>query len=436
MRRSINQISAEARAGDSASRSSSSRRAWALGGTAMVSGFPFVLPGQGAAEVPIRAGVIGCGGRGLGAVVDLLAADRSATVVALADLFEDRLNQCRQQLKEVGVQVLGGHCFAGFDAYEKLLALPEVNYVILATPPHFRPIHLRTAVEAGKHVLLERPAAVDAPGVRSIIESGELAVRKGLSLVAGTHRRHRRDYQETIRRVREGAVGELLVGRAYWEAGEVWFNGSDPQWPEMEYHCRNWYYFTWLSGDHIVEQHVDNLDVMNWVLGTHPVRARGNGGRQVRTGRLMGQIYDHFAIEYEYPNGARVHSFCRQTDGAEGNISESVTGTRGNSNCRTLIAARGAPPWHFAERFTSGYVQEHLDLVRSIREGRPLNESRPLAESTLTAIMGREAAYSGQPVGWDQAYHSTTRLAPERYAFDAKPPPSPVAIPGQYKLLP
>jgi len=386
-------------------------------------------------ETPIQAGVIGCGGRGLGAVADLLAADQSARIVALADLFPDRMNLCREQLKGIGVQVLGGRCFVGFDAYAKLLALPEINYVILATPPHFRPIHLRAAVEAGKHVLVEKPVAVDGPGVRSVMESGELARQKGLSLVAGTQRRHRRDYQETIRRLRDGAIGELLIGRAYWEAGEVWFNGSDTQWPEMEYQCRNWYYFTWLSGDHIVEQHIDNLDVLNWVLGAHPVRARGNGGRQVRTGRLFGQIYDHFAVEFEYPNGARVHSFCRQTDGAEGHIGESVIGTRGTSNCRNLIAVKGAEPWRFVAPFTSGYIQEQVELIRSIRAGQPLNQARQLAESTLTAIMGREAAYSGQPVGWEQAYHSTWKLAPERYAFDAKPPSSQVPMPGQYKFV-
>jgi predicted dehydrogenase len=367
-------------------------------------------------------------------VLDLLGADKTSSIVALADLFLDRLNLCREQLRGFGVQVLGSHCFVGFDAYEKLLALPEINYVILATPPHFRPIHLRAAVEAGKHVFLERPVAVDAPGVRSVIESSELARKRGLSLVAGTQRRHRRDYQETIGRLRDGAIGKLLIGRAYWEAGEVWFNGSDPRWSEMEYHCRNWYYFTWLSGDHIVEQHIDNLDIMNWVLDAHPIRARGNGGRQVRTNRLLGQIYDHFAIEYEYPNGARVHSFCRQTDGAEGKIGEHVIGTLGASNCHNLIEIKGVQPWRFAQRFPSGYVQEHVLLIQSIRNAKPVNEARQIAESTLTAIMGREAAYSGQPVEWEQAYHSPRQLAPERYAFDAKPPVLPVAMPGLYRF--
>jgi predicted dehydrogenase len=315
-----------------------------------------------------------------------------------------------------------------------LLALPELNYVILATPPHFRPMHLRAAVEAGKNVFMEKPVAVDGPGVRSVIESGELAKEKGLAIVAGTQRRHQKDYLDTVKRLQDGAIGELLVGRAYWNGGEVWHFGRKPEWSEMEYQCRNWYYFVWLCGDHIVEQHIHNLDVINWVFGAHPIKASGNGGRQVRTDPKYGVIFDHFAIEYVYPNGARLYSYCRQSNGTEGNVSEAVIGARGTSNCQNLIQVKGEKPWRFTEKSRNGYVQEHADLIAAIREHKPLNEARQVAESTLSAILGREAAYSGQSITWDEMFHSSVRRAPERYDFATQPPQETVALPGKYKF--
>jgi predicted dehydrogenase len=406
----------------------------AAAGATMAANFPFVLTGAAAPDDPIRVGLIGCGGRGTGAVGDVLKAAPNVQVVALADLFGDRLANCRNELKKLNVAVRDDHCFTGFDAYRKVCGIEEINYVIMATSPHFRPIHLRAAVEANKHAFIEKPVAVDGPGVRSVIESGRLARQKKLAIVAGTQRRHSNDYRETIRRLRDGAIADLLVGRAYYNTGTLWHRGRKPEWTEMEYECRNWYYFTWLSGDHIVEQHIHNLDTMNWVFNGHPAKASGSGGRQARTDAKWGHIYDHFAVEFEYPGGARVFSFCRQTDGAEGNVSDSVIGAIGSSNCRNLIQAKGEKPWRFDEKPAVGQVQEHTDMIQSIREGNPLNEAERIAESTLTAIMGREAAYSGQAVEWEAALNSTKSLAPKNYEFDAEPPNSEVAIPGRYRF--
>jgi predicted dehydrogenase len=403
-------------------------------GAVVAANFPFVLTGQAAEIQPIRVGLIGCGGRGTGAAANVLEAADNVKIVAMADLFKDRLESSRNELRAMHAEVPDNRCFIGFDAYKHLLALPEVNYVILATMPHFRPLHLRAAIEAGKHVFMEKPVAVDGPGVRSVIESGELAKAKGLSIVAGTQRRHQTDYRETIRRLRDGAIGPVLVGRAYWNGGELWHHGRMPEWSEMEYQCRNWYYFTWLCGDHIVEQHVHNLDVMNWVMGAHPIKARGNGGRQARTDPKYGSIFDHFAVEYEYANGARVYSYCRQTDATEGNVSEAVIGALGTSNCQNLIQAKGEKPWRLTEKSPNGYVQEHTDLIASIRENKPLNEARQVAESTLTAIMGREAAYSGQSIGWEQMLNSNISRAPEKYNFETPPPLEEIPIPGKYKM--
>ncbi|MDB6125810.1 MAG: Myo-inositol 2-dehydrogenase [Pedosphaera sp.] len=436
--------------------------------TAVVANFPFVLSSSAAEDKPIRIGLVGCGGRGTGAAGNAISSAPNVQIVALADLFKDRLEGCRNGLKkEHGVEVSDDRCFTGFDAYQKLVALPDLDYVILATMPHFRHIHLRAAIEAGKNVFMEKPVAVDGPGIRSVIESGEMAKKKGLSIVAGTQRRHQKDYQETIKRIQDGAIGEIIAARAYWNGNELWHHGRNADWSEMEYQCRNWYYFTWLCGDHIVEQHVHNLDVINWVMGAHPIKASGMGGRQVRTDPKYGHIFDHFAVEYEYANGARMFSQCRQHDNCESNISEAVMGTNGTSNCHSVIqmkhmqdapqvaqaeSKRGGDAlvhasdqvvkpvksekniWKFTTKNNNGYVQEHTDLIAAIRSGKPVNEARQIAESTLTAIMGRESAYSGQSITWDEMLNSDVKLAPESYGFDVAPPKSVVAIPGKYKM--
>ena len=426
-----------------------------LAGVAAVSQFPFAITGRASPDDPIRIGLIGCGGRGTGALLDALGAatnviyprsgyhtedaaqnaaatQKGLSVAALADVFPDRLARCREQLKKLNINLPDDRCFTGFDAYKKLLAIDEINYVIQATPPHFRPLHLRAAIEAGKNVFVEKPAALDGPGIRSVIESSELAKQKNLGIVVGTQRRHLFSYAETIKRLQDGAIGDILYGTCYWNGGVIWVVTREPGWTDMEWQLRNWNYFTWLGGDHIVEQHVHNLDVMNWVLG-HPIKAYAMGGRQARPSKDYGHIYDHFAVEFEYANGMRMFSQCKQMDGCEDRVAELVVGTKGTSNCQNFIQVKGGDSWRFPGKDPNAYRQEHLDLINSIRAGKPLNEARTAAESTLMGIMGREAAYSGKSVSWDAALNSTTRLGPEKYEFGGLPFPE-VAVPGKYKF--
>ncbi|NLY99886.1 MAG: Gfo/Idh/MocA family oxidoreductase [Pirellulaceae bacterium] len=403
----------------------------------------------------VKIGLVGCGGRGTGALLDALGAatkviypqlgyhtedvaqgatveKKDIKVAALADLFEDRLSACKRQIEKLGIQVPANRCFTGFDACEQLLALAEVNYVILATPPHFRPEQLRAAVGAGKHVFMEKPAAVDVAGVKTVIAAGQAAKDKGLGIGAGTQRRHMKSYQETIRRIRDGAIGEPVYAQCYWNGGQIWVVPRQPGWSDIEWQLRNWNYFTWLSGDHYVEQHVHNLDIMNWVLGSHPVRAvSAIGGRQVRTSENHGHIFDHFAVEFEYPGGVRMFSQARQINGCQNLVQEAVVGVRGTTNCRDFIAPREGPRWRFREQDPNPYRQEHENLIASIRVGRPINEAQTIAEATMTGILGREAAYSGKALDWDAAMRSTTRLGPEKLQFGDYPIP-PVAMPGTY----
>src|SRR5438132_3373243 len=341
---------------------------FALAGAAAVSDFSWVRTAHAAPDNPIRIGVIGCGGRGTGAAADALgaptkvispqagyhtedlAADatlahNNVKVIALADVFPDRLNACREQLAKLKFSIPNEMCFTGFDAYKQLLAVPEVNYVILATPPHFRALHLKAAIDAGKNVFMEKPVAVDGVGVRLVLEAGELAKQKNLGIVAGTQRRHLRGYNETLKRLHDGAIGELIYGRAYWNGGTIWTIERQQGWSDMEWQLRNWNYFTWLSGDHIVEQHVHNLDIINWALNDHPVKALALGGRQARPGPAQGHIYDHFAVEFEYANGARMFSMCRQIDGTASNVSERLIGTKGTSNAESSL--HGQTHWRF-----------------------------------------------------------------------------------------
>jgi predicted dehydrogenase len=382
----------------------------------------------------IRVGLIGCGGRGTGAAHDACAGAENVEIIAMGDVFPDRLASSKDQMKDLGekLKVKDEHCFTGFDAYQKVLGLSEVNYVILSTPPGFRSTHLKAAVEAGKNVFMEKPVAVDPTEVRSVIESGEMAEKKGLAIVTGTQRRHQGEYIETIKRIHDGAIGEIVSGNCYWNQGSLWMHPRKPEWSDMEYQIRNWIYFTWIGGDHIVEQHVHNIDVINWVMNGPPVSAYGMGGRQVRTDPAYGHIFDHFAIEYIYANGARVTSMCRQQDGTDSRVGEYVVGTKGNSNCSNRI--KGAEEWKYKKGTELGpYQQEHADLIASIREGKPLNEAKRIAESTLTAIMGRMSAYTGKLVTWEQAMKSEMSLMPSKIELGPIPV-APVAMPGKDKV--
>ena len=380
----------------------------------------------------IRVGVIGCGGRGSGAAFDCLNADPSIKIVALGDLFKDRVDGLFGKL--TGDEKMKGRadltpekCFTGFDNYQKVIA-SGVDMVILASPPGFRPTHVEAAVNAGKHVFMEKPVAVDAPGVRKVMAAGELAKTKNLGIVTGTQRRHSFNYVETMKRIQDGAIGDLISAQAYWNQGGLWNHARQPEWTDMEWQVRNWLYFTWLSGDHIVEQHVHNLDVINWAMQAHPIKAVGMGGRQVRTDPAYGHIFDHFTIEYEYPNGARMMSMCRQIDGCCNNVSERVVGTKGSSNCSDRIKC--STEWKYEGPGCSPTVQEHTDLIKSIRDGKPLNEAQRIAESVLTAIMGRMSAYTGQEISWDQALNSKEDLTPAKLELGPIAVP-PVAVPGR-----
>src|SRR4051812_46018422 len=294
-------------------------------GSAALTNFPFVLTSHAAPDDnAIRIGLIGCGGRGTDAVGNAIASAPNVKVVAIADIFERQTKAAATKFN-----VAPELCFSGFDAYQKLCDVADVNYVILATPPGFRPIHFEAAVKAGKHIFCEKPVAVDAPGIRRFIAAGELAKEKKLCVVAGTQRRHTPAYIETIKRIHDGAIGDIVTLRAYWNQSAIWHRGDHGE-TEMERQVFNWYHYSWLCGDHIVEQHLHNLDVCNWIMNDHPIRAYGQGGRQA-LGSKSGHIYDHFAVEYEYKSGARMFSQCRQINGTDGNVSEAVAGTKGAS---------------------------------------------------------------------------------------------------------
>jgi len=409
-----------------------------VGGT-VASHLGFVPAVYPAGSDLIRVGLIGCGGRGTGAATDVLQAAPNVKLVAMGDAFKDRLETSRAEIKKEAadkMDVPDERCFVGFDAYEKVLA-SGVDYVVLATPPGFRPLHLKAAVAAGKHVFAEKPVAVDGPGIRTCLEVYEQAKAKNLGIASGTQYRHSTGHQETIKRLHGGAIGQVVAARAYFNTGELWVKPRQPGWTDMEYQMRNWYYFTWLCGDHIVEQHVHNLDIVNWVMQGHPVRAVGAGGRQVRTGPDFGHIYDHFVIDYEYENGARMMSMCRQMANCENNVSEGFAGTKGF--CQIVpyrtYAITGQQPWSFeVSKDNKPYVQEHTDLIESIRAGKPINELKNVAESSLTAIMGRMAAYTGKLVTWEQALNSEESLMPATLDWNAPLPVPPVAMPGQTEL--
>jgi myo-inositol 2-dehydrogenase/D-chiro-inositol 1-dehydrogenase len=379
----------------------------------------------------IRIGVIGCGGRGTGAVEDALNSSQGVTLVAMGDLFPDRLASSRTRLTEKfgkAIDVPEDRSFTGFDAFQKVLAT-DANYIILATPPGFRPVHLSAAVAAGKNIFTEKPVAVDGPGIRAVLSVYEEAKAKGLGIAAGTQRRHQTGYLATMNRIHDGAIGNILSARCYWNQGFLWKKDRQPTWSDAEWQLRNWLYFTWLSGDHIVEQHVHNIDVVNWAMRAHPVSANGMGGRQVRTGQDFGHIFDHFAIDYEYENGATLMSMCRQIEGCDKSVSEALIGDKGKSQVDKYTIT-GPKAWKFSGTDNRPYVQEHTDFIASIRGGKPYNELKTVAESTLTAIMGRMSTYSGKVVTWDQALNSQEVLMPPNLTLGPLATP-PVPVPGQ-----
>jgi myo-inositol 2-dehydrogenase/D-chiro-inositol 1-dehydrogenase len=395
----------------------------------------------------IRVGMLGCGSRGNGAMVNCLDADPGVEIIALADLFESQVQRTRDRLSQNEkyqdrVKVADDHMFWGFDCHEKL-AQCEADLLLMATAPAFRGRQLMAAIKAGKHVFTEKPVATDVAGCREVMEAARLAQEKNLAIVAGTQRRHQAGYVETMRRIHDGAIGELVGGQCYWYGEGIWFRGVPEGRPmsELEWQCHNWYHFAWLSGDQICEQHIHNIDVMNWCFDGPPAKFTAVGGRawrsynqeQIETAKQVcqkfnnggdadwekynGDIWDHIFAEFEYPNGARCLSFSGHSPGS-GRNGEKIVGTKGTSTCSGII--KGENPWSFEGRGIDPMVQEHKDLIASIRSGKPLNEGRRVAESTLTAIGARLAAYTGRTLSWKWLLNASKQdLVPR----DLKPGP-------------
>ena len=376
---------------------------------AAVASFPAILNAQ--TKPPLNAVIIGMGGRGTGAGGNFLEAAKAvgvdAKIVAVADIFPEPTNKAKENF---GVPT--NKCFSGFDSYLKALEVPGVNYAILATPPGFRPAHFTAAVAAGKNIFTEKPVAVDGPGARIMYAAGEAAKQKGLKVAAGTQRRHHAGYIETIKRIQDGAIGDVTDLRAYWvNGGPIWHRGIKGA-TDLEQQINNWYHYIWLCGDHCVEQHVHNIDICNWVANATPVKAWGMGARQM-LGNQTGEIWDNFAFEFEYATGVRMHSYTGQIKRDFSAVSEAVVGTKGTSNPAGSIKPTSGPSWRFTGKITDPYVQEHIDLINAIVQDKELNEIKTVTDTTLTAIMGREAAYSGGVVEWDDMLNSKFAYGPE-----------------------
>jgi predicted dehydrogenase len=426
---------------DSTNRSLFSRRQFLKGSSAVLAATTVAGPGVWGEGVHVaggetlRVGLVGCGGRGTGAAAQALAADPNTRLVALGDAFSDRLHQSFKTLQEQRgiasrIDVPADRWFVGFDAYKRVIEHSDV--VLLATPPHFRPAHMKAAVEAGRHMFVEKPVAVDAVGVRSVLASCEEARKKKLAVVSGLALRYAYGHRATIERIHDGALGELRTLQANDFRGPIWVKPRQPGWSDMEWHMRNWYYFTWLSGDFNVEQHVHMLDLCSWILqDKYPVRAYGIGGRQVRTGPEYGNIYDHHSVIYEYADGVKLFANCRQQPGCMNDISAHVMGAKGTG----AFTSRGQElqtdtKWVYRGEKNNQSQTEHDEMFASIRNGTPINNGEYMSKSTLLAIMGRAATYTGQTITWDQAFNSQEDLSPESYDWNARPPESKVAIPG------
>ncbi len=391
----------------------------------------------------IKVGLVGCGGRGTGAAGQALSTEGKVKIVAMADAFGDRLNGAANQLKKFGDKfgVDDGSKYVGFDAYKKVIDRDDINLVVLATPPGFRPIHFEYAIAKGKHVFMEKPVAVDAAGVRQVLAAAKAADEKKLKVGVGLQRHHEAHYIETVKKVQDGFIGKVIALRAYWNDGGVWVRPRQPGQTEMEYQMRNWYYFNWLCGDHICEQHIHNLDVANWVMDDHPVIAQGMGGREVRKGKEYGEIFDHHAVEYTYKDGTKLFSQCRHIRGCRNEVAEHVHGEKGAGNLSGSLKLYTGENFGAKRGGKNGYQQEHDDLFDAIRNDKPFNEAYYGATSSMTSIIGRMATYSGKEIKWDDAMKAPS-IMPKSFAFDAQPPVLPdqdghypIAVPGQTNVI-
>jgi predicted dehydrogenase len=394
----------------------------------------------------LKIGLIGCGGRGTGAAANALSADTNCKLVAMADAFGDRLNSSLEGLKKqfeekpekIGVDA--DHCFVGFDAADKLIA-SDVDVVLLCQPPHFRPMHLKAAIDAGKHVFCEKPVAVDAPGIRSVLASAEEAKKKNLNLVAGLCWRYHPAVRETMSKILDGAIGEIKSIQETYLTGPLGTRPRQPDWSEMTYQLRNWQYFVWLSGDFNTEQHVHSLDKAAWAMHDEPpVAAWGLGGSQLRNLKI-GDVYDHHAVVYEFKNGMRVHAYCRQIPGCYNDTSDVMIGTKGEAIVTPKHSIKGETNWHYTGPDGNMYDIEHQELFAAIRSGKTINNGDYVAKSSMWAILGRMANYTGQKITWEDAMKSEANWNLPSYSFEATPPTQPdangnypVALPGVTKI--
>lgn len=430
-----------------------------VGGAALATGMNVANAAHIAGDDEIKVALIGCGGRGTLAAVQALRTQGKVTLWAMADAFQGRIDTSSRQIKrnlgkdydaqkmgplEDRIKVDPERQFAGLDAYQQAID-SGADLVILATPPGFRPIHFEAAVKAGKHVFMEKPVAVDAPGIRKVLAAGKQADEKGLAVGVGLQRRHDPAYIETIQRLQDGAIGDIPLTRVYWNSRGVWVRtradfydayGHEPS--EMEYQVNNWYYFNWLCGDHIAEQHIHNIDVSNWLKDAHPVAAYGMGGRELRDGRDHGQIFDHHSVEFTYADGSTMLSQCRHMPGCDSRVTEYATGTKGSAHIGGQKITMPDGDWQYAGPKVDPYQAEHDHLFAAIRKGEHYNESEYGATSTMTSILGRMATYSGKTISWEQAINSKIDLSPAKYDFAAAPPVMPdsdgkypVPVPGK-----
>ncbi len=394
---------------------------------------------QSSVDETIKVSLIGCGGRGTGAAVQALKASKNVQLVALCDAFMDRVKDSLKNIKKAiddgRADVLPEHLFDGFDGYKKAIELCDV--VILTTPPGFRPMHFKEAVEKGKHVFMEKPVATDAPGIRSVLETAKQARLKKLNVVVGLQRQYQDKYLQLVDRIHKGKIGDIVAAQAYWNGAGVWVRPREAGQTEMEYQMRNWYYFNWLCGDHIVEQHIHNLDVVNWVKQGYPVKAQGMGGREVRKGPDHGQIFDHHYVEFEYADGTIMNSQCRHIKNCWSQVNEVVIGTKGKVNFGPgLMSGKGGKViyQHDENGDPNPYQVEHDLLFAAIESGEyKYADTENGAKSTMTSILGRMATYSGKMVTWDEAIGSDVSLMPQQYAWDAIPPVVPDSS-GNYPI--
>ena len=407
----------------------------AIAGTTLAGGLSMARAAHAAGSDQVKIALIGCGGRGTGAAVQAMRNKAGAKVklVAVADAFRDRVDSSLKSIQKArpdDVDVPEDQKFTGLDCHEKAIACKDVDMVLLCTPPGFRPMQFEAAVAAGKHVFMEKPVATDAPGVRRVMAANEEAKKKGLLVAVGHHLRHEVKHKEVVKRIHDGAIGRLQYMRAYFNTGAIWVRGRQPDQTEMQFQVRNWYHFNWVCGDHIVEQHVHDLDACNWIQGGPPIEANGMGGQQVCQAKDQGEIFDHHAVEYTYANGVKLFSYCRQIPKCWGSFSEHAHGTKGrveiegHGRSRLYVGDNEPMVW---DRGEDGHQVEHDNLFTALLAGEPYNEGDYGASSTMTAILGRMATYSGKVVTWDQGINSTLDLSPKSYAWDAEPPVMPNA---------